>query len=487
MLPPHILRMILTTGCATVAMIAPQMAHANNGLSAEDVIALRAEIAALRAQVQALEGRIAKAEQETGAALTAGTPVNALSPAGEGVGKAPVAPVMAATNAPASSPVVWKGAPQHEEEGWSFKAKGRIQADASIVAFPDTMTTRSGEPVHNPAFASEMRRIRLGGEGSMPGNFSYKLEVELSDNQVDLVDTFIGWKSGNLNVRLGNQNQFQSLDELIGDTTGSVMERAAFTDAFGFERRLGLALEWQKGPWMVQAGAFTDDISALSNDEDGDKNSSYSLDSRIVFAPKIGKTQLHLGASGHWRDLNSLSDTGEQRYRQRPYSHVVNIRPIDTGGFLAKGESHYGLELAATHGRWHAAAETHWLTVDRIDGLNPTFFGGYAEIGYFLTSGDTRAYKKGIFDRSLPANPVDQGGIGSIHLTLRYDYLNMNDHDIKGGIQNGYIAGLVWAPIDYLRFNINYARMHYKDAAILADGKDRYGIDVIGLRAELDY
>jgi len=370
------------------------------------------------------------------------------------------------------------------EGGWSFKPKGRVQMDANYVTTPDGIADKG------LGFSSEMRRLRLGGEGTMPGNFGYKLEFELSDNAVDLVDTYISWKSRNLELRLGNQNQFQSLDEMISDTLGSVMERAAFTDAFNFERRLGLAAEWQKGALLVQAGIFGDSLDALTNSSDGpkggDENNSYGVDGRLVFAPKLGKTQLHIAASGHWRDLNRLTADGV-RYRQRPYAHSTNTRFLDTGAFPANSETHYGVELAAVRGRWHMAGEGHWLTADRLNGANPTFFGGYGEVGYYLTSGDTRAYKKGIFDRSPPKNPVDKGGIGSIQLTLRYDYLNMNDAGIRGGTQNGYIAGLVWTPINYLRFNVNYAHLDYTGAAIVANGSRSYGTDVVGLRAELDY
>ncbi len=466
-------RLALLAGCACF----PSVTHAQ-ALSAEDVAALRAEIAALRAQVQALEARVEKAQPAPAAVAPAASPAP--------VAQAQAGPTAAPASAPPKMDIAWKSGPQIRQGDWSFKPKGRIQFDGGLVDAPDGLTSRSGVGVVSPGFASEARRIRLGGEGTLPGSFGYKLELEFSDNAVDLVDTYVSWRSGGFDVKLGNQNQFQSLDELIGDTTGTVMERAAFTDAFNFERRLGLAVQWSKGPLLVQGGIFTDDPTALSNAENGDRNSSYGVDGRIVFAPRIGSTQLHFGVSGHRRDLNSMTDAGV-RYRQRPFVHTSNLRFMDTGAFAASGESHYGLELAAVRKRWHVAGETHWLTADRVGGVDPTFFGGYAEVGYYLTPGDSRAYKDGIFDRSSPKNPVDKGGIGSIQLTLRYDYLDMEDAGIRGGKQNGYIAGLVWSPINYLRFNLNYAHLDYEDAVILANGDGNYGVDAVGLRMEFDY
>src|SRR3546814_8750459 len=63
---------------------------------------------------------------------------------------------------------------------------------------------------------------------------------------------------------------------------------------------------------------------------------------------------------------------------------------------------------------------------------DPTFFGGYAEVGYFLTSGDTRGYKDGKFDRTKPKNPVGKGGMGSLQFNLRYDRLDLSDAAILG-------------------------------------------------------
>lgn len=471
---------VLLTGSAAIPSFAPSCAHAQ-AISADEAAALRAEIAQMRAQMNALQARVEKAEAAAAASAGAGTAPASSPPPAPAPALASAAP---AKDGGKAANIAWKGAPQISEGGWSFKPKGRLQMDAAYVFSPKGVSDKG------LGFSSEMRRLRLGGEGTMPGNFGYKLEFELSDNAVDLVDAYISWRTKNLELRLGNQNQFQSLDELISDTLGSVMERAAFTDAFNFERRLGLAAEWQKGTWLVQGGIFGDSVDALTNSSDGpkggDENNSYGVDGRLVFAPKLGSTQLHFGASAHWRDLNRLSGEGV-RYRQRPFFHPTNTRFLDSGAFPARSETHYGVELAAVRGRWHAAGEAHWLTADRIGGPSPTFFGGYGEVGYYLTPGDTRVYKKGIFDRSPPKNPVNEGGIGSIQLTLRYDYLDMNDAGIRGGTQNGYIAGLVWTPINYLRFNVNYAHLDYTGAAIVANGSRSYGVDALGVRAELDY
>lgn len=449
----------LVGGLAMCIMPSPVAAQA---ISETEAVELRAQIATLKAQVERLEARLGSAPPPPAAQAAAAAP------------KAEAAPATA---------ISWKGSPVFSNGSASFKVKGRIQYDAGLLMTPTSVQDRA------KGYSNELRRLRLGGEGKLGGGFGYKLETELSDNGVDLVDTFITYEKGKWLVTLGNHNQFQSLDELIGDTTGSVMERAAFTDAFGFERRLGLSMQYQAGPLLAQAGIFSDSADSLTNAADGpeggDENNSYGVDGRIVLAPKWGKTQLHFALSGHMRDFQRLSET-PQRYRQRPYLHSVNSRFLATPRIAADGESHYGVELAGTQGAFWWAGEAHWLRVSRPGLSDPRFFGGYAEVGAFLT-GETRSYKNGIFGSTKPKRPFGSGGIGAWQVALRYDYLDLNDRDIVGGTQNATIAALVWTPIEFLRFNLNYARIDYRDAAILAGSRADYGVDVIGWRAELDF
>jgi Phosphate-selective porin len=465
--------LLCSTAIATILVTCPAPALAQSANS-DETEALRAEIRELRARLEALESRIGTAPAANSQVAAAGSEAPAIT----------ASAAKAKDEKSAGAKIAWKGSPQISEGDKLFKVKGRLQADANNVSIPDSLGDRAG------GFSNEMRRIRLGGEGSLGAGFSYKLELELSDNQVDLVDTFVSYKNGGWLVQLGNQNSFQSLDELTGDTSGAFMERAAFTDAFNFERRLGVSVQYATGPLILQGGAFTDDIGALANSSDGvdggDENNSYGLDGRVVYAPKIGDIQLHLGASGHWRRLGRLA-LGSTRYRQRPYAHSINTRLIGTSSLNVDTESHYGVEVAVIKGRWWGAAEWHALTADRIAVPSVTFQGAYAELGYFLTDGDARGYKNGIFATNAPAHPMGDGGIGSIQVALRYDYLDLDDADVRGGQQNGYIAALVWSPIQYLRFNVNYALLQYDGAVALPSGKRDYNAQVVGTRFELDF
>jgi len=231
---------------------------------------------------------------------------------------------------------------------------------------------------------------------------------------------------------------------------------------------------------IAQAGVFTDNIDDLNDDG----NSELTYSGRLVFAPKLGDSQLHLGANVNMRDINA--DKGVN-YRVRPFIHTPDVRFIATGNMTVDKELGYGLEAGYINGPFHVAGETHWQKASRIGFDDPTFFGSYAEVGYFLTKGDTRGYKNGTFDRIKPANGVDKGGIGAIQVNLRYDYLDLNDAGIVGGKQDGYEASLIWTPTDYMRFIVNYGRMNYTDAVALPNGDRSYGVDAFGARAQIDF
>lgn len=372
----------------------------------------------------------------------------------------------------------WKGAPSFEdkEAGWSFKPRGRLMYDLGWVESPDGISNQG------LGFSNEVRRARLGVEGTVPGGFGYKFELDFAAGDVEFADALLNYKTGPWEFTVGHHNNFQSLDELTSSLHSSFIERSAFTDAFGFERRVGVSAQYAKGQFLAQAGLFSDSITDLNSV--GDDNNSYSVDGRLVFAPMMGSSQLHFGASAHHRELNDAGTT--VRYRQRPAVHTTDVRFIDTGNITGvESETGLGLEAAGIFGPFHLAGEAYWQKVGRV-GSDPTFFGGYVEGGYFFT-GESRGYKGGKFDRVKVKKGFDKGGWGSLGLNLRWDYLDLTNKGFVGGTQNAFQASLNWKPTDYLMFGLNGGHILYDDAVIAADGDRDYGITVAGMRAQVDF
>lgn len=436
----------------------------------DDAAALRAELQAMRQQMDAMQQRLNMLE-------TAPVPAPLAATAASSTAAKPEA-------AKPETQVNWRGAPEFKrEDGWSFKPRGRLQVDFASVDTPVGVTDDRG------GFRTEFRRLYLGFDGSIPGGFGYRLEVDLADGGAELTDAYISYGTGPLTVSVGQVKTFWGLEEMTSDLFTSMMERSTISQAFGFERRVGLSAEYAKDDILLQGGVFGANAADLSDD----KNNSFAADARAVWSPMLGEdTRLHLGGSVHMRNFNDPD--ASVRYRARAGAHTSDLRLVDTrdsvseDDIAAKSERSWGLEAAVQHGPFHATAEGYWQKVRRIGGDNPTFFGGYAEVGMVLTKGDSRGYKEGAFDRLKPSNPITKGGIGAIEVNARYDHLDLNDRDIIGGQQKGAWLSVVWAPIDYVRLTANYGKLWISDAAVAAaDGDRKYQADTFGLRTQIDF
>ncbi|QGN53685.1 OprO/OprP family phosphate-selective porin [Novosphingobium sp. Gsoil 351] len=429
--------------------------------------AMQVQLDAMKSKVDTLESQLTKAQAEAQSATVAAQSASA---------SAAQASEVATKTAAAAPKVAWKGAPEFTgPDGFSFKPRGRLQLDTGGVDGPRGIGSTS------LGYATELRRAFLGFEGTLPGKFGYRAEIDVANSGVEITDLFLTYKpKPEITLTLGQHKPFWGLEELTSDLMTSFMERGAFNSAFGFERRVGASAAYAGKTLLVQGGVFADNAADLNNDT----NNSYSVDGRVVFMPKLGGGQLHIGGSLHHREFNDIATTA--RYRARPFVHTTDLRLVDTKAFSADGETSYGAELAYIAGRFHATGEGHWLTAHRPGLSDPTFFGAYAEVGYMLTDDET-VYKGGVYDRIKPKKPVGKGGIGALQFNARYDLLDLSDGAVVGGRQQIAGASLLWIPTDYVRFILNYGHIWIDDAAVAAAGDRNYSADAVGMRAQFDF
>src|SRR3546814_21201793 len=125
--------------------------------------------------------------------------------------------------------------------------------------------------ISSPAlgFTNELRRARLGVEGTIPGGFEYKLEADFASGDVEVTDALLAYEHGPLKLTVGQPNNFLGLEELSSSNDTSFIERAAFTDAFGFNRRAGMSGDCDQAAQLLQGGAFTANFAALDLGTDG--------------------------------------------------------------------------------------------------------------------------------------------------------------------------------------------------------------------------
>ena len=429
----------------------------------------------------------------------------------------------------------WKGGPQFDDKdaGFSFKPKGTFQFDAGYVGFPEGDELRGshgGLNYGNLGWNSRARRAIIGAEGTLPGGFKYNAEFNLAQGTVDYEDIVLAYdfKNSPLTVQVGNFYPFPSLETMTSSKFTSMMERASITDAFGYDRRLGVGLilaDKKADSYLLQAGIFNEPINNTNFTRTG-----WQASIRGVYSPLLGTTRLHLGANFQHR--SNTRETLAKQYRTRPLTQITDQRFIDTGNIAAKGDDVVGVELGAVHKSLHFAAEAqkvwvrHAYNATEIAALNaaadsnttipsgavalndnPSFWGGYAELGYYLT-GETRGYKGGKWDRTKVLHPFDKGGWGALQVNGRVDYVELRDRVddssssvaspfyVNGGKQLGYQASLIWNPVDWVRFMGQFGHVDVTGGPRAATvvptstkpvNKRQYGVDTFAVRAQVDF
>jgi phosphate-selective porin OprO/OprP len=427
----------------------------------------------------------------------------------------------------------WKGAPElaDKDAGVTIKPKGFMQFDAGYVGFPDgeeRAGTVGGVNYNNLGWSTRARRLVFGAEGSLPGGFKYKAEFNFAQGKVDYEDILLSYdfKNSPLTVTVGNFYPYSSLETVTSSRLGSMLERASFTDAFNYNRRLGIGLslaDKTADKYTLSGGIFSTPI----NEDTFGNRTGWEVGARGTFTPKLSNGFIHLGASAHYRKNNR--DAQGQQYRSRPLTQVTDQRFVDTGTIASDGDVAVGLELGGVMKSLHFAAEAQKLWVRGYDptkvltepndiiagnrfNKDPSFEGGYAEVGYYIT-GESRGYKGGKWDRTKVKKPFDQGGWGAIQLNGRVDYLNLTDKVggtpvlaggypsgstsafVNGGKQLGYQLSVIWNPMDYLRFMAQYGHVDVtggpRAATVDPDGpldtRRKYGVDTAAVRAQLEF
>ncbi|MCF6329554.1 MAG: OprO/OprP family phosphate-selective porin [Henriciella sp.] len=330
--------------------------------------------------------------------------------------------------------------PSFSGEGWDMKLSGRIQFDYNR-AEADTAT---GFDLDD----TEWRRVRLGASGKLGSTVRYKAELNTnSSGDVNVTDLLIQYapKGSVFKFKVGQFKTPNSLEEQASSRFISTQERAGFTDAFEFNRRIGIGVSTEGEDYTLSAGLFAGNLKDDAADQ------GFVAAGRATYTPiNTGNQLIHLGASLRYREQGR--EEGLIRYRQRPYAHISG-RIISTGR-VAVRDTFIGLEALAILGPvWTSAEYGKSFANTTSPGSNPEVEGGYIEAGTFF--GGNRGYKGGKFDRPVIDKPIGSGGYGAMAVVVRYDMLDLNDAGADGGQLNTFIAGVDWWPTGHTRIGVN--------------------------------
>lgn len=413
-------------------------------------------IAELKAQLELLAKRIEQLEKQQAAA-----PI-------------PVAP--AVDRAAEKTPIITKAEPAFAlatpDGNFEFNVRGRIITDLGIISDSDDSTN---------VRATDFRSARLAVEGKAWKNVKYRLVADFADNEVSLEDAYLEYKSDFGKIRMGHFKSNNSFEEITSLKHITLLERAAFTDAFKFDRHFGIGYIIDGDNWMIELGAFKGNADTDEEDE------GEIFAARATYGGHLNNGTWILGASARYRNNGGA---GALRYRQR--AHLgQSPRFLDTGGIAAE-DLFYGIESAVQYGSFHAASE--WGVTDAYaggaGGRDARFYGGYIETGYYLT-GETQALdlKKGIWDRPQIINPMDEGGIGAWQIAAKFDRIDLTADGVYGGEQDTYLVGINWYLNRYTRVSADYSHHSISKAFNVplngADGEN--SVDTLGLRFQVDW
>jgi phosphate-selective porin OprO/OprP len=267
-------------------------------------------------------------------------------------------------------------------------------------------------------------------------------------------------------LRVGWLNEPFSLERQTGSYNIAFLERSLPVQTIAPGSNIG-AMVHNSGP----KGRFTWAAGLFSFGQSNDNNAStsaLSVTARATMAPVYrdgGRQILHLGLS-----VSSRSPTGGTiRYRSRPEARFVGYL-ADTNTIDASAISLIGAEIAGVHGPlWWAAEYIRSKVSAQLVG-DPTFDGGYVQVGWILT-GESRPYRtnSGTFDRVRPRSKysagklIERGNSGMWEVVGRVSTVDLTDQLVEGGELVDVSASLNWYINGTTRFGLNYIRTLPKD------------------------
>jgi len=379
-----------------------------------------------------------------------------------------------------------------------IKLGGRIQADFASIHVDSDLTNaldfgdtppNAPTPIGGDGEGVELRRTRLYVSGDLYDRIVFKSQFDFAGGDVSLKDQYIGMKKIPYvgTIQVGHMKEPFSLEELASSKHITFMERSLPT-LFDSERNFGIVamndVLDQRLTYAFGGFAPSDDQgNYFSNDSD------VNITGRITGLPYLEDESryLHLGLGFSYQ----FRSGSEIRYAQRPESHLAK-KYLDTGDVESHGNAVVGGEIAWVQGPLSIQSEikSSWLKTSS-SGSRANAWGGYGEIGYFLT-GEHRAYKKksAIFTRVNPTNPFDpaQGKWGAWEVAARYSYLDLNDgnHGLKGGRQQDITLGINWHLYSNVKLMTNYVHAIVMDTGT-KNGSERGHANIFQMRAQIEF
>ena len=338
--------------------------------------------------------------------------------------------------------------------------------------------------VQNTANASP--NLADNGLRSVPGSANGGVQGGDSLNVIQPTTVWMTFKDIPIlgNLRVGNQQDWFSIEHVTSARYLDFMERAPIMDAFsgpnnnGYTPGVSFFNNTADKNAGLQMGVYKN--NAYDSGYTFSVGNAFTYGGRAIWTPYYdecsnGRYLVHTGFGTEYRTYDTTlaaNQNGENiRMRSRGDLRIVSatLTPnfTDTGNFFARGQTLIDPEIAVVWGPWTFQAEytASWfdgaMTTQNVGGQklgNAFMSGGYAELLYFLT-GENKVYNRqtGLFGQVVPTNNVNfsECKYGAWQVGARYDWMDMNSGLITGGMNQNGTVGLNWFINPNIRFQFN--------------------------------
>jgi len=379
----------------------------------------------------------------------------------------------------------------HMETGdgaFTLSLGGRIHFDMEWADSDDNLS--NGQLGENEV---GFKRTWLHASGTAYKNTVYYLQFAIGES-ISLLDVYVGLKNvGGGKLVFGHLREPFGLNELTSSNFIAFIERAPSSEAFTPQRNAGISWWGHIGESeriYLAGGTFlnTDNTTARVSGNGG-WGFTVRVGGLAIENPDRGMA-LWIAFDVRWSNLR-MSDQGSRTVRYRSRADGLGPFAIDTGDIDAEDDLRYAFEIAFHMRSVHAQAEFFWTTPSLTpgQGSDPTFFGFYAQVGWYLT-GEARSFDKGsgTWLRTVPkANFwTGEGGSGAIEIVLRWDATDLTDESVDGGELDTLTAGVnwYWNPNARMMVNFVYADIGNEGAA---NGGGSGELNYVIIRWQIDF
>ena len=395
-----------------------------------------------------------------------------------------------------------------KDGNFSMSLNGRIQPASQYNFVNDPDLAFGASTANELNSGMNIRRARLGVEGTFLKQWDYKFEYDFSRGNgtvgSGITDAFVRLNHTDaLSYKLGSFKEPFSMEEAASNRYLTFIERHMSVNSFVDNPntyKTGIGANYAIKRWQTGLAFQTEPIGSWSaastsvnangnqNRNNGSGDTGWQGIGRISGRPWMEDDTkfLHLGISAGHTNVNTqyrsdgtmvgegqIGGGGGMSFFAFPGTNVDRTNILNTGNLStgALGDPNrrqvssydrFGAESWFNYGSLSVQGEYLRTNINGVGYDSEHLTGYYGFISYFLT-GESKAYhvRNGAANRIRPNRPfqLNGPGWGAWELAFGYDYIDMNSGVITGGKADMIRFGLNWYPHSNVKFQANVVHM----------------------------